>query len=168
MKHPNGIVSAWTDERAELAKKLWNEGNSAAVIATTIGGGISRNAVIGRMHRLGLPSRQTVTFRRDGEKIKRANAPKARAPRRLRFTAKPALVPPPPEIFTAAHNCTIRELTNKSCRYITADDLKTYCGVPTADLTNERPYCAHHMRICYEPAKRKFVPYRFGNAERAA
>ena len=43
----------WTDERVELLKKLWSEGLSASQIATQLGG-VSRNAVIGKAHRLGL------------------------------------------------------------------------------------------------------------------
>src|SRR5947209_14823171 len=44
----------WTDERVEQLKGLWNEGASASKIARALGG-VSRNAVIGKVHRLGLP-----------------------------------------------------------------------------------------------------------------
>ena len=43
----------WTDERVELLKKLWADGLSASQIAAELGG-ITRNAVIGKVHRLGL------------------------------------------------------------------------------------------------------------------
>ncbi len=46
----------WTDERIELLKKLWTDGLSASQIAGELGG-ITRNAVIGKAHRLGLPGR---------------------------------------------------------------------------------------------------------------
>src|SRR3954471_22560081 len=46
----------WTDERVELLKKLWAEGLSASQIATELGG-ITRNAVVGKVHRLGLSGR---------------------------------------------------------------------------------------------------------------
>ncbi|GHC80351.1 GcrA family cell cycle regulator [Limoniibacter endophyticus] len=46
----------WTDERVELLKKLWSEGLSASQIATQLGG-VSRNAVIGKVHRLKLSGR---------------------------------------------------------------------------------------------------------------
>ncbi|WP_035463509.1 GcrA family cell cycle regulator, partial [Bartonella birtlesii] len=46
----------WTDERVELLKKFWNEGLSASQIAAQLGG-VSRNAVIGKVHRLKLPGR---------------------------------------------------------------------------------------------------------------
>ncbi|KQT88123.1 GcrA family cell cycle regulator [Aurantimonas sp. Leaf443] len=47
----------WTDERVELLKRLWTEGLSASQIAERLGGGVSRNAVIGKVHRLKLESR---------------------------------------------------------------------------------------------------------------
>jgi GcrA cell cycle regulator len=46
----------WTDERVERLKKLWSEGLSASQIAAQLGG-VSRNAVIGKVHRLSLPGR---------------------------------------------------------------------------------------------------------------
>lgn len=48
--------SGWSDERVELLKKLWSEGLSASQIATAMGG-VTRNAVIGKVHRLGLSGR---------------------------------------------------------------------------------------------------------------
>lgn len=47
---------AWTDERVELLKKMWGEGQSASQIAKELGG-VTRNAVIGKVHRLGLSNR---------------------------------------------------------------------------------------------------------------
>jgi len=50
---------SWTDERVELLKKMWTEGQSASQIAKTLGG-VTRNAVIGKVHRLGMPNRAGV------------------------------------------------------------------------------------------------------------
>ncbi len=47
---------SWTDERGELLKKMWSEGQSASQIAKELGG-VTRNAVIGKVHRLGLSNR---------------------------------------------------------------------------------------------------------------
>ena len=47
---------SWTDERVETLKKLWSEGLSASQIAAELGG-VTRNAVIGKVHRLGLSGR---------------------------------------------------------------------------------------------------------------
>ena len=54
----------WTDDRVELLKKLWNDGLSASQIAAELGG-ISRNSVIGKVHRLGLsgPGEEPVGLR---------------------------------------------------------------------------------------------------------
>src|SRR5829696_510993 len=48
--------ATWTEERVELLKKLWSDGLSASQIAAEIGG-VTRNAVIGKVHRLGLSGR---------------------------------------------------------------------------------------------------------------
>ncbi len=55
---------SWTDEHVELLRKLWNEGLSASQVAAELGGGITRNAVIGKIHRLGLAERATAAARR--------------------------------------------------------------------------------------------------------
>ena len=51
---------SWTDERVELLKKLWADGLSASQIATKLGE-VTRNAVIGKVHRLGLAGRATTS-----------------------------------------------------------------------------------------------------------
>ncbi|MEM1130460.1 MAG: GcrA family cell cycle regulator, partial [Pseudomonadota bacterium] len=47
---------SWTDERVDTLKRMWNEGKSASQIAKELGG-VTRNAVIGKVHRLGLSNR---------------------------------------------------------------------------------------------------------------
>jgi len=47
---------SWTDDRVEILKKMWGEGQSASQIAKELGG-VTRNAVIGKVHRLGLSNR---------------------------------------------------------------------------------------------------------------
>ena len=49
---------SWTDERVETLKKMWAEGQSASQIAKELGG-VTRNAVIGKVHRLGLSDRKS-------------------------------------------------------------------------------------------------------------
>src|ERR1700712_5772512 len=51
-----GYHMTWTDERVELLKKLWSDGLSASQIANELGG-VTRNAVIGKVHRLSLSGR---------------------------------------------------------------------------------------------------------------
>ena len=67
---------SWTDERVEILKKMWGEGQSASVIAKELGG-VTRNAVIGKVHRLGLSNRAG-----SGASAKAAPEKKAKPPRR--------------------------------------------------------------------------------------
>ncbi|GAB1379424.1 GcrA family cell cycle regulator [Pararhodobacter aggregans] len=76
---------SWTDERVELLKKMWAEGKSASQIAKELGS-VTRNAVIGKVHRLGLSSR--------GGEGEGAASPAAAAPT---ASAAPAEAAPPPE-----------------------------------------------------------------------
>src|ERR1039458_289715 len=50
--------TAWTDERVATAVKMWQNGASASLIADTLGSDISRNAVIGKLHRMGMTARE--------------------------------------------------------------------------------------------------------------
>ncbi|MCF3933923.1 GcrA cell cycle regulator [Acuticoccus sp. M5D2P5] len=67
---------SWTDERIEVLRKLWAEGHSASQIATTLGG-VSRNAVIGKIHRLGLSGRVKATKPRGSTRQRTNPAPAA-------------------------------------------------------------------------------------------
>lgn len=71
---------SWTDDRVEILKKMWGEGQSASQIAKELGG-VTRNAVIGKVHRLGLSNRTTAGAAAKAEpKAKTAVAPKAKTP----------------------------------------------------------------------------------------
>jgi len=48
------LSTAWTDDRVDRLTQLWTDGLSAREIARALGGGVTRNAVIGKLHRLGL------------------------------------------------------------------------------------------------------------------
>jgi GcrA cell cycle regulator len=68
---------SWTDERVETLKRMWNEGQSASQIAKELGG-VTRNAVIGKVHRLGLSNR--VGGKDDEDEVAAAPAPSAARP----------------------------------------------------------------------------------------
>ena len=91
---------SWTDERVELLKKMWGEGQSASQIAKELGG-VTRNAVIGKVHRLGLSNRTTGAAPAKAEpKEKPAPAPKAEAkpkPAPKTEPARPAAAAPAAE-----------------------------------------------------------------------
>jgi len=88
---------SWTDERVETLKRMWAEGQSASQIAKELGG-VTRNAVIGKVHRLGLSNRN------GGPAPAAAPAAKAEAPKPASETAQaaPEPVPAPPEPATVA------------------------------------------------------------------
>tara|TARA_B100002051_G_C16718911_1_gene631130 strand:- start:121 stop:717 length:597 start_codon:yes stop_codon:yes gene_type:complete len=73
---------AWSDERVAILKKMWLEGNSASEIAKELGN-ITRNAVIGKVHRLGLSNRDTNVSKSGSssntitKSVKRGRPPKA-------------------------------------------------------------------------------------------
>ncbi len=75
---------SWTDDRVEILKTMWLDGKSASQIAKELGG-VTRNAVIGKVHRLGLSNRATPA------KAKAA-APKAKAAPKTKEPAKPKMV----------------------------------------------------------------------------
>lgn len=97
---------SWTDERVELLKKLWLEGKSASVIAKELGD-VTRNAVIGKVHRLGLSNRTTTAApapkAKPAAKEPPKAAPKAKAEAKPKdepkakpeAAAKPAAAPQP-------------------------------------------------------------------------
>ncbi|WP_029041624.1 GcrA family cell cycle regulator [Cucumibacter marinus] len=71
---------AWTDERVELLKKLWMEGLSASQIAAELGEGVTRNAVIGKVHRLKLSGRAKPASTASRARKPRASNPAPRRP----------------------------------------------------------------------------------------
>jgi GcrA cell cycle regulator len=84
---------SWTDERVELLKKMWGEGQSASQIAKELGG-VTRNAVIGKVHRLGLSNRSggggSKSAAKPDTKVKAAAKSASKAPPRA---AEPAASP---------------------------------------------------------------------------
>ena len=148
----------WTDERVELLKKLWADGLSASQIAAELGG-ITRNAVIGKVHRLGLsgraksPSSATPRPRkpRSGGHMLRVSRPAVRGNTALAYDydmePEPELVEIPME-----QRKTLLQLNEHTCRWPIGDPGSTeffFCGGETA---NELPYCAYHSRVAYQPA----------------
>ena len=114
---------SWTDERVELLKKLWSEGLSASQIAGRIGS-VTRNAVIGKVHRLGLSGRATTSrMKSHRPRSRMANAAKRTATKpRFAQPGNPAVralyldaevyVPPVEElVIPLAERKTIQTLT---------------------------------------------------------
>jgi GcrA cell cycle regulator len=83
---------SWTDERVETLKKMWGEGQSASQIAKELGG-VTRNAVIGKVHRLGLSNRAGGGAPDEEEETVVAAAPAAATPIRPATPAEPVRIP---------------------------------------------------------------------------
>ncbi|MGV3652311.1 MAG: GcrA family cell cycle regulator [Devosia sp.] len=88
----------WTEERVELLKKLWLEGLSASQIAATLGEGVTRNAVIGKVHRLKLSGRAKPTSA--APRVRPPVRPPVRRPVTPQSAGRPALPSPQATIST--------------------------------------------------------------------
>lgn len=167
---------SWTDERVELLKKLWNDGLSASQIATELGN-VTRNAVIGKVHRLGLSGRaKDKAAAQRPRKAARAPSPPVAIPPQNRTNVIMAPVPRPPVVqleptvpvedeaaaLPVSERVTIMELRKSMCRWPMGDPTKAefrFCG--GRSITG-LPYCDHHARVAYQPVadrkrERKFA-----------
>lgn len=170
----------WTDERVERLKKLWSEGLSASQIAAQLGG-VSRNAVIGKVHRLNLPGR-----------AKSGGAAPSRAPKRP-AVAQPTAARPAQNTFaqqrpvtrttvarpagaamlkeemdmeamevveTSSDNVVVPifrrvpliRLTERTCKWPLGDPLKEDFCFCGNDSPDTSPYCTFHQRLAYQPS----------------
>jgi GcrA cell cycle regulator len=155
---------SWTDERIETLKALWAAGYSAAKIAEQLRG-CTRNAVIGKLHRLNLttsyaPTRSTIVANSSAPKRKRpAKAPRDEGTQRrvseLRaYRQSQAAIEPAEQ---SEHAVSFYDVTTGQCRYPIGDatnlDTFRYCGAPQIE---GRSYCLRHAAICYtDPAIRR-------------
>ena len=106
---------SWTEERIERLKKMWHDGATASQIADELGG-VSRNAVIGKAHRLGLEQRPSPV--KPGEEHKPAPAPTAAAPKAAAPKAEePAVRPAAQAAPSQAVNPRQRQLTPQELQY---------------------------------------------------
>jgi len=144
--------SSWTDDRVDVLTKLWRDGKSASVIARELGG-VTRNAVIGKVHRLGLSGRAKPA--RPGSRRPRT----PRAERRLsrpRFAAVPTPAPTSPAPLAPAPEtglADMRSVGRHACRWPIGDPLApgfSVCGRPV----ERGAYCALHGALAYRPTGR--------------
>lgn len=142
-------VEIWTETRSSDLKKMWMEGQSASQIARQLGG-VSRNAVIGKVHRMGLGGRDRPTAPRAvGRTNRRAFASSQdRSVARHRTTGSPNLptsrrLPGPEPTATA----TIMTLSQNACRWPIGDPQDAafgYCGQARGPHAS---YCDHHAQV---------------------
>ena len=163
---------AWTDEIVEQLKQHWIDGKSASQIASLLGNGVTRNAVIGKVHRLGLAGRAKTPNSGASRPPRRMAPPPAHrvagprmnspAPRMMRGATALAFAPQAlseleqPEfesvVVPMSLRVTIIELKEAMCRWPLGDPANSefrYCGSPSAS----GPYCAYHCGLAYQPAQ---------------
>jgi GcrA cell cycle regulator len=143
----------WTDDRINLLKQLWGQGLTASQIAERLGG-VSRNAVIGKAHRLGLSSRPSPI--RGGvtpgprPARKPRSAPSARpaagaaaSPSTNAAEAAPAPAPKPAPRRVATGG-------SKACMWPLGDPKEQNFHFCEAPAEPGRPYCAEHCAQAYQ------------------
>ena len=169
-----GAKLSWTDERVELLKKLWTEGLSASQIAGRLGNGVTRNAVIGKVHRLNLSGRvqqQRVAQPRQPRKQHEPSlAPRAggsmpsmptagssalKPMMRAETHIRPAAIPEPQPLrlvdLPKDGRVTILHLSDKTCKWPIGDpgsEEFCFCGHGPREGS---PYCEYHARLAYQP-----------------
>ena len=153
---------SWTEERIELLTKLWQEGLSASQVAAEMGG-ISRNAVIGKVHRLGLSGRgQPATTKRQRkprlppEESRAAVRPCAAGAATLRMEVRPLPQAAPRlrenVVVPIAKRLPIEKLTERTCKWPIGDPGQPdfhFCG---HEARSGLPYCDYHARVAYHCA----------------
>jgi GcrA cell cycle regulator len=184
---PNGIHATgngalfWTEARVALLLDLQAQNYSGRRIGAELG--ITRNAAMGKLARMGLtctskkPGRRSIRPRAASTNgrgtVQRVEAAKVRAnfafpaPKALppKATPQPTVTPiparPPDEASTSAQPtpataCSILDLTNETCRWPCGGVMgppTLFCGTPGADLAAGMPYCGLHARLAYTPAR---------------
>jgi GcrA cell cycle regulator len=161
----------WTEERVAELKKLWAEGHSASQIAKRLGS-VTRNAVIGKVHRLGLSGRATPS--RPVKRPPRLARPKPPQVQRPVQAATPraagalAVRPEPahthitaaeaniePQRLPNGDMVTVLTVKDSMCKWPIGDPADANFGFCGHGTSENSPYCAEHARVAFQPAKKR-------------
>lgn len=155
---------SWTEERVELLRKLWTEGLSASQIAAELGG-VTRNAVIGKVHRIGLSGRPKNSNQHSVSRQKRSSSRPTGQARPSKSQTRPQANPgidgqppasrPPQQVDLPKPEflmLDLLELTETTCKFPLGDPQEAGFGFCGAKSKDGEPYCAYHCRIAYQPA----------------
>lgn len=160
-------VPSWSDERVDHLRRLWEEGRTASQIATELGG-VTRNAVIGKIHRLGLsnrtksgelPAGTSRSGARDGDGASVVADAIAMAEMPIETLPSASVTP---VALSLTRRVTIMDLRESMCRWPIGDPTAPdfhYCG--DRSITG-LPYCTHHAQIAYQPAAERKRDRRIG------
>ena len=164
---------SWTDERIALLKKMWKEGKSAADIAKMLAKGVTRNAVIGKAHRMGLSGRPS-PIKKPAPAPKKEAVVKAKEVKPVAKEVKKPVVTPvvsglktnpllkdvvPPtrfekEAIPPGGGVALIDLTERMCKWPIGDpreDDFTFCG---RNIRQGTPYCPEHASAAYQSSSR--------------
>src|SRR2546429_6596022 len=161
-------VLTWSDDRVEHLKKLWEAGLSASQIAAELGN-VTRNAVIGKVHRLGLsgraksPSSAAPRPRkaRPAQHGMRVSRPGSRGNTPLAPADEVQLEPDPvayDNVVPMSQRLSLLELNEATCHWPVGDPSSPeffFCG---GKALAGLPYFAHHSRVAYQPAADRRMP----------
>ena len=143
---------SWTEEKVTKLKELWGKGNTASQIAEIIGG-ISRNAVIGKAHRLNLSAKiktRTATSNKSFESSMEENKTKFKRNRKSKF--KSLIIE---KDFEPENPKQLEELTESTCKWpIGHPDEKNFYFCGRTSL-KEFSYCKLHLLYAYQPKGKK-------------
>jgi len=143
---------SWTEEKVAKLKELWGKGNTASQIAEIIGE-VSRNAVIGKAHRLNLSAkikqRLSISNQKNNNKYYEEKVIQKRG-RRSKF--KSLLID---KNFEPAKNLHLEELTDQTCKYMDGHPNEpdaSFCGRKTVEKFS---YCPLHLMLIFSPKNKK-------------
>jgi GcrA cell cycle regulator len=151
-------LPGWSEDRVERLKALWADGLSASQVAKELGG-VTRNAVIGKIHRLGLAGRAA------GGRIARPRPASSPRPRRLaapRATPRVPMIAAPVAAPVPAPEgpgliASMSDLCGHVCKWPIGDPKAadfSFCGRP---MDGAGPYCAGHGVAAFRPGKRALL-----------
>ena len=137
---------SWTEDRVALLTKLWGEGKTAAEIAKELGG-VTRNAVIGKAHRLQLSNRVSpIQQNKKPVAVKPAPAPKVQ-PKKIQKAAAQ----------DNRQGIPLTDLKASQCRWPIGDPQEESFGFCGCDALAGLPYCLEHAQVAYQAATRNRI-----------